>query len=130
MVLAYHGDERTEGEISQCLGTTPAGTRTERLHRLAGWGCEVVVEEMLLAELESWIAEEIPVIVWLDPTYLFPGWIAAKRHAVVVAGLLRDEVYLHDPLRDEGPTAVPRPDFRDAWSATGFEAATIVRGLR
>jgi ABC-type bacteriocin/lantibiotic exporter with double-glycine peptidase domain len=127
MVLAYYGEERGEGGISQLLGTTPAGTRTERLHRLANLGYEVVIEELLLSELEDWLAEEVPVVVWVDPTYLSSGGIAAKRHAVVVVGLSAEAVYLHDPLRDEGPTAVSRQDFRDAWTATGFEAAMITR---
>jgi ABC-type bacteriocin/lantibiotic exporter with double-glycine peptidase domain len=125
MVLAFHGDPRGEAEIRQLLGATAEGTELSQLLRLTAWGYEVLVEHSSLAELEDWLLESLPPIVGVDAS-LLPYWTVGEAfHAVVVVGLDRQNVTLHDPLFESGPQVIARADFRDAWSAARFRLAIV-----
>jgi hypothetical protein len=66
MVLAHHGDVRSEADLRTLLGTQPTGTRAGNVMRLSGPAFEVYLRPSNLAELHSALAANQPVIFLFD----------------------------------------------------------------
>src|SRR5690348_11461830 len=65
MVLAHYGDVRTEAELRSLLDTQPTGTRAGNLMRLSGGAFEVYLRPSNLLEMQTTLAGDQPVIVFL-----------------------------------------------------------------
>jgi hypothetical protein len=65
MVMAHHGDSRTEAELRSLLDTQPTGTRAGNLMRLSGPAFEVYLRPSNLLELQKVLADNQPPIVFL-----------------------------------------------------------------
>jgi ABC-type bacteriocin/lantibiotic exporter with double-glycine peptidase domain len=61
------------------------------------------------------VEEGVPVIAFVNAAYWHPQLSDNIPHAVVVVGVTRTRVYLHDPLYSHGPSPVDGADFRAAW---------------
>jgi len=118
MVLAHHGDSRTEAELRLLLDTQPTGTRAGNLMRLSGPGFEVYLRPSSLAELQMVLSENQPPIVFLKTGYL-EYWDMDIFHVVVVIGLDATAVALHDPYFARAPQPTSLPSFEKAWAETG-----------
>ncbi|MDX1523805.1 MAG: C39 family peptidase, partial [Anaerolineae bacterium] len=64
--------------------------------------------------LHQQLEHNIPPIVFVA-TQDLSYWKEATGHAVVVAGLDEQSIYLHDPSFAEAPKNVPLPEFDLAW---------------
>jgi ABC-type bacteriocin/lantibiotic exporter with double-glycine peptidase domain len=65
MVLAHHGDIRTEAELRSLLDTQPTGTRAGNLMRLSGSAFEIFLRASNLVELQRVLADNQPAVVFL-----------------------------------------------------------------
>jgi hypothetical protein len=86
MVLAHHGDVRTETELRLLLDTRPTGTRAGNLMRLSGSAFEISLRPSNVAELQRALADNQPVIVFLK-TGSLEYWSMDIFHTVVLVGL-------------------------------------------
>src|SRR5271154_934883 len=66
MVLAHHGDQRTEAELRSLLDTQPTGTRAGNIMRISGPAFEVYLRPSNMAELQKVLAENQPPIVLMQ----------------------------------------------------------------
>jgi ABC-type bacteriocin/lantibiotic exporter with double-glycine peptidase domain len=98
MVLAYNGNEQSEGELEHLCETSWLGNTCEELAsgvQKLGLRAEVV-ENLTEDSLEDLLENGIPLIVLLDPAMLYDG-VEGFGHFVVITGLEGDVVYYHDP---------------------------------
>jgi ABC-type bacteriocin/lantibiotic exporter with double-glycine peptidase domain len=124
MVLAYHGDLRTEAELRALLDTRTTGTRAGNLMRLSGPTVEVGLRSSNLVELQSVLADQQPPIVFLA-TGALDYWSMDIFHTVVVVGLDAATVALHDPYFSAAPQTTALRAFEKAWARTGQFTAVI-----
>jgi ABC-type bacteriocin/lantibiotic exporter with double-glycine peptidase domain len=123
-VLAYYGDVRTEAELRSELDTQPTGTRARNLMRLSGTAFEVFLRSSHFAELQTVLAGNQPVIVFLK-TGLLEYWTRDIFHTAVLVGLDAESVTLLDPYLASGPQKTSLASFEKAWAQTGQFAGFI-----
>jgi hypothetical protein len=128
MVLAYYGDVRAEADLRSVLDTRPTGTRAGNLMRLSGPAFEVYLRASNLAELQSVLADNQPVIVFLK-TGPLEYWKMDIFHTVVLIGLDATAVVLDDPYFATAPQSTSLQSFEKAWAATG-QFAEFIRPRR
>ncbi len=128
MVLAYHGLEKSEEDLADLLDTDFTGTPAARVHCLEGLGFLTVLHEACWEDLQRYVGMGLPCIA-LVYTIHFPHYAAhpGGNHTVVVAGIGRDTVLIHDPLQPSGPVAIPRASFEAAWEARRNRLIVIAR---
>src|SRR5262249_48643814 len=124
MVLAHYGDVRSEADLRSLLDTQPTGTRAGNVMRLSGPAFEVYVRPSNLAELQSVLADNQPVIVFLK-TGALEYWSMDIFHTVVLIGLDAMTAALDDPYFATAPQSTSLQSFEKAWAATGQFAAFI-----
>jgi hypothetical protein len=124
MVLAHHGDVRSEADLRMLLDTQPTGTRAGNVMRLSGPAFEVYLRPSNLAELQSALADNQPAIVFLK-TGALEYWSMDIFHTAVLIGLDAMTVALHDPYFATAPQLTSLQSFEKAWAATGQFAAFI-----
>jgi len=124
MVLAFHGDTRTEPELRALLGTSPEGTTIGHLAALAPSGYEVNFYHAELAFLEACLRVGLPPIALLD-TGPLPHWGSRCNHAAVVVGVDDAAFTLNDPAFADAPRVVPNGDFLKAWAEHQCVCAVI-----
>lgn len=110
MALSYLGYAISYEMLYDRLGTRPYGTPFRHLQRLADLGLTVVMDYLSIAEIETYIAQDLPVIAGVH-TAALPYWTVAADHVVVLVGVEPDHVYLHDPVMKDGPQRVSRTAF-------------------
>src|SRR5262249_49338937 len=66
MVLAYHGQVRSEAELRQLLGTQPTGTPARNLMAIASLGFDVQLASSNLSLLRDALTAGFPPIVFID----------------------------------------------------------------
>ncbi len=118
MVLAFHGDYRSEDDLRRLLKTRVAGTSPANLMlNLPGIGFDVSVFDGFQTILRQHVSEGTPCIVhlWTEP---LPYWQDAVVHAVVVTDITEDTVVLNDPVQATPAIPVPLDAFLQAWAAT------------
>ena len=77
-----------------------------------------------MADLENLLAQQIPVIVFIQAGEL-AHWIGEKfQHAVVVIGIENDIVWIIDPAISSS-TSVSVDEFLLAWSEMDYRFASI-----
>lgn len=104
MVAAYWQQPLLQDDLARWLDTRGVGTPSTRIQRLTQRGFEVIYKTGSLAELESWIGQGVPCILFLRTGEL-PYWQIDTPHAVVLVGLEADQVYLFDSAVDIAPVA-------------------------
>lgn len=124
MVLSHLGDERTEANLSQLLGTKAYGTPIRNAARLREDGYDVQVLQITRKDLESILEAGTPVIVraW---TTMLGYWDVTTSHVVVVVGYDDSFVFINDPAFSNAPQQVVCDAFLAAW-AEYDETAVII----
>jgi hypothetical protein len=124
MVLAHHGDVRTEAELRSLLDTQPSGTRAGNLMRLSGPAFEVHLRASNLAELQRVLADGQPPLVFLK-TGPLEYWSMDIFHTAVLIGLDAMTAALNDPYFATAPQTTSLRTFEKAWAETGQFTAFI-----
>jgi predicted double-glycine peptidase len=123
-VLGYYGRDIGEEDIREMLNTNEeSGTYPDDIIRVAGaLGLQADYKEnMTMADLESYVAQGIPVIVdcqaWRSVSQYNESWADTwyNGHWLVVIGIDENNVTLEDPyiLGDRG--FMPREEFEARW---------------
>jgi hypothetical protein len=134
MVLAYISISRSQEVLGQIMGTQlPIGTPRANIKKLASLQLTVTYTHGLLEDIQQWLNQNIPIIVFLDAGEL-PHWHnydftqrIVIPHAVVAVGVDDQIIYLMDPALDSGPTPTPIGDFMLAWDEMDNYYATLTR---
>ncbi len=126
MVLSYLGDERSESDLAQMLGTKEYGTPIGNAERLHQEGYDVQVQGLNRQDLIESLDGNIPVIarVW---TMMLAYWQVATSHVVVVVGYDDRFVYLNDPSFSSAPKRVLWDAFLAAWAEYDETAVIITK---
>jgi ABC-type bacteriocin/lantibiotic exporter with double-glycine peptidase domain len=124
MVAAYWQQPLLQSDVALWLGTQGVGTPASRIQRLAQHGFEVIYRTGSLPELEAWIAKGVPSILFVRTGEL-PYWQIDTPHAVVLAGVEGDSVYLLDPAVETVPVTVRSGDLVLAWSYFDYTYAVL-----
>jgi len=116
MALRYLGIDRSQTDLAQQMGAIPhVGTVSRNIFNLQSSTLQVVYAEGTLELMRGWLDRDVPVIAFVQ-TLELPYWGGAEaRHAVVVAGIDDENVYLLDPARDPDVIPVSLGDFTLAW---------------
>ena len=145
-VRRYHGDSRAQGALPEGVYLS-----AETARRVVGDFVLMKVGNLLGAESPSLERTDPPR--WVVPVILTnpqagrigevgtlrvnaqtgeleigrcPYWpVTITFHSVVVVGVDREQVFLHDPFCPQAPILVTRVDFESAWSEEFFRAAMI-----
>jgi ABC-type bacteriocin/lantibiotic exporter with double-glycine peptidase domain len=126
MVLLALGDDASEDQLVQLLAIEWYGTPASRIQRLAQRGYRVTYEQTTLEQLQDYVQQQSPVLVFLRTGGLL-GWREDVAHAVVLVGLTADVAFVHDPAHDTGPDEISLDAFLLAWSEMDYYCAAIVR---
>lgn len=110
MVLTYLGRNESYERLLQLLGTRWFGTPARNILRLEQIGLSVVLIELSIAEIETRLQNNYPVIAFVNTADL-PYWKVTADHAVVVVGIDEENVYLNDPYFEHAPQVVSRIAF-------------------
>ncbi len=125
MVAAYWRQPLLQADVARWLDTHAIGTASSRIQRLERRGFQVMYQVGSLAELEMWLAQDVPCILFLRTGEL-PYWQLDTPHAVVVAGLEADRAYLFDPAVEAAPVTAALGDLLLAWSHTDYTFAVLL----
>jgi len=77
-------------------------------------------------DLATYLARGVPCIAFVHTVHL-SYWPEATRHAVVVVGVDKRQVYLNDPFFDAVPQVVSLLEFQLAWDEMDKAYAVIAR---
>ncbi len=124
MVLAHHGDIRTEAELRVLLDTQPGGTRVGNVMRVSGLAFEVYLRPSSLVELQTGLAANQPPIAFLKTGHL-EFWSMDIAHTAVVVAVDATIVALNDPYFAAAPQTTSLQSFEKAWAETGQFTAFI-----
>ena len=124
MVLAHHGDNRSESELRSLLDTQPTGTPARNVMRLSGAAFEVYLRASNQAELRSALADNQPPVVFLQ-TGALEYWGMDIFHTAILVGLDDGTAALNDPFFPTAPQTTSLQTFEKAWAATGQFAAFV-----
>lgn len=127
MLLSYLGVALSYRRVLALLGTRPEiGTPTSNIRNIEQTGLAVKYQRGTLRTLHMYLSGGHPVIAFVSTGHL-PHWKKNVEHAVVVAGMDNDRVYLNDPELSSGPVATPLGDFDLAWLERDEMYAVITR---
>jgi ABC-type bacteriocin/lantibiotic exporter with double-glycine peptidase domain len=115
MVAAYWEQPLLQADIAHWLGTRGVGTPSSRIQRLTQRGFELVYSTGSLADLDTWLKRQVPLILFIRTGEL-SYWPIDTPHAVVLAGLSADNAYLFDPGVETAPMTAPVDELLLAWS--------------
>ncbi len=119
MVLAFFGITRTESEVKAACGTTELGTTTMQISSAAQkFNLKAFsVKNANIDDIKQEIKEGRPVIVLVDPSYLYGG-ISGFGHFIVVVGFTNIGIIYHDPDIPDGESMLCNLEtFGSAWNA-------------
>ncbi|MCA9951965.1 MAG: peptidase C39 family protein [Anaerolineales bacterium] len=114
MILAYLESPVDEDELSNLFDATEYGVPSSRISRLEQWGFRVTYRTATLSEIRAWLAQEKPVIAFVNTRFL-DYWTAVTPHAVVLLGISKGSVFLNDPAFSEAPQTCSLDAFLAAW---------------
>lgn len=120
MLLAYFGIDISEEELEKACGTTELGTTPTQISTGASKsGMDAMATKNAnLENLKRSLEEGSPIIVLIDPSYIYGG-IAGFGHFIVVVGIEGDKMIYHDPDPDISEGEFRRCEvekFIKAWS--------------
>jgi len=120
MVLAFLRIIKTEAEVKAACGTTELGTTPMQISAAAQkFGLKASsVKNANIDDLKREIKGGRPVIVLIDPSYLYGG-ISGFGHFIVIVGFKDKDIIYHDPDVPEGKfMQLNLETFCNAWNAT------------
>lgn len=124
MVAAYWEQPLLQADVANWLGATGVDVPASRIRRLERRGFEVTYRTGSLAELEMWLKQSVPCILFVRTGEL-PYWEVDAAHAVVLVGLADEQAFLLDPVVAQGPALVPQEDLLLAWSYFDYTYAVL-----
>jgi hypothetical protein len=124
MVSAYWGTPVLQNDVARWLGTTDFGTPSSRIQRLANQRYSVIYNEGSLANIVEWLAQATPSILFVRTGDL-PYWEIDTAHAVIVAGLDREQAILIDPAVEAAYCLTSIGDLILAWSHFDYTYAIV-----
>ncbi len=124
MVAAYWGQPLYQADVARWLGTQAIGTPSSRIQRLAAYGFAVVYQPGSLIQLQWWIQQRTPCILFVR-TGSLSYWQIDTPHAVVLAGFEDDQAYLFDPYHPQSPQEVSAEELMLAWSYSDYTYAVL-----
>jgi ABC-type bacteriocin/lantibiotic exporter with double-glycine peptidase domain len=120
MVLAFFELTKTEAEIVKECDTTELGTTTSKISTAAyklGLNASSL-KNANIDDIKNELRKGRPVIVLIDPSYLYGG-ISGFGHFIVIVGFSDDQIIYHDPDGPEGKYLhCKNVTFQNAWEAT------------
>ncbi|MCB0061067.1 MAG: peptidase C39 family protein [Caldilineaceae bacterium] len=115
MVLDYIGVSVRYRRLLRILEVIPnTGTASFKIRNLSQIGVNVLYEQGTLNRLHHQLLNNHPCIVFVRTVEL-PYRNDDTDHALVVAGMDEQSIYLHDPESPTAPTKVSLGDFDLAW---------------
>jgi ABC-type bacteriocin/lantibiotic exporter with double-glycine peptidase domain len=124
MVSAYWQQPLLQADVAHWLGASGIGVPASRTQRLAQRGFEIVYRTGSLAELAFWTSRKAPCILFVRTGDL-PYWQIDTPHAVVIAGLEADAVFVFDPAVETAPIRVSSGNLMLAWSHFDYTYAVL-----
>lgn len=124
MVAAFWEQPLFQADIANWLGVTGVGTPASRIRRLETRGFDVVYRTGSLAELEKWLKQGVPGILFVR-TGKLPYWDVDTAHAVVLVGLTAEQAHLLDQAVTQAPVTVSPDDLLLAWSYFDYTYAVL-----
>jgi len=91
-----------------------AGAPFRNLRYLETLGVSVVIEQGQIETLRLFLSRKLPPIVFVATQELW-YWDESSNHAIVVAGIDDDYVYINDPAFPDAPKVVTVGEFSLAW---------------
>jgi uncharacterized protein YvpB len=110
MILAYLGQPKPYETLTKVLGTRWFGTPVDNILQLDQLGIQVVIEEMTLEEISSYLEQGLPVMAFINTADL-PYWNVSSDHVVVVIGMDEQWIYVNDPYFPQAPQQVSQTSF-------------------
>ncbi len=128
MILSYLGIAHSQAELARALGTHPlAGTPYSRITRLRSLGVEVTYQTGDLDTVSHYLAQNTPVIAFVqlrELSYWGDRW---AQHALVVVAIDEMSLQILDPAQDEQIISISRGDFMLAWDEMDNTYAVITK---
>lgn len=124
MVAAYWQQPLLQADIAHWLGAQGIGVASSRLVRLNQRGFQVVYGAGSLVELQGWLAQNVPCILFVRTGEL-PYWRTDTPHAMVLVGLEGEQAHLLDPAVAQSPMSVSVGDLLLAWSHSDYTYAVL-----
>lgn len=124
MVAAYWEQPLYQADVAQWMGTTNIGTPASRIQRLSKYGFEAIYQTGSLAQLENWLAQQIPCILFVRTDSL-SYWQFDTAHAIVLVGLTSNSATLLDPAIATAPVTVAVDELLLAWSYSDYTYAVL-----
>lgn len=126
MVLKYLNIPASYEQLLRLLKIDWFGTAAFRVRELEKLGIAVIYKQGTLEEIHDHLSNDRPCIAFVK-TIELPYWAEAIDHALVVAGLDDEFVYLNDPAFPDAPKKVSHGDFDLAWLERDEYYATFKR---
>ena len=114
MLLDYWQIPASYDSLVQVLQIGQAGAPFRNLGNLERLGVSVRIEQGQLETLRALIENDQPPIVFVT-TQELSYWSEATNHALVVAGLDDDFIYVNDPSLPDAPQIIDLAEFDLAW---------------
>lgn len=117
MVLAHLGILRSQTSLAQELGVyEDFGVPASHIVKLRSKSLEVLYRtEANLDEIQDWLSQQVPVIVFVQTAQLEYWQKRVAQHAVTVIGMDKRNIYLLDPAHNSQEITVPIDEFWLAW---------------
>lgn len=126
MVLEYFGVSFRYEQLLPLLHIRSHGTTFSALRALTGLGVSVRIDSGEIANLQGYLIDGIPPIVFVN-TGLLSYWTSQTGHALVVTGIDEQSVIVHDPAIREPNKHIPIVEFEMAWIEQDQRYAVVTR---
>lgn len=126
MVLSYWRKAPSQQKLARQLKVRSGlGAPARNILRLSQRKHTIIHTTGTLTDIENWLNQRIPVIIFLQAGEL-PHWPNSwSQHAIVVIGMDESHIIALDPAHDEHPITIPTGDFMLAWLEMDYLYAVI-----
>lgn len=128
MAFAHLDVSRSQAVLGRQLGIIKdSGVPYSHVVRLASPEFNIIFATGVLKDIEQWLVQGLPVIVFVQASelpYHRGKWF---QHAVLIIGLDEQNIYILDPDTEIVPVKVPVLDFLLAWDAMDNHFAVLLR---
>ncbi len=129
MVLAYLGISRSQKMLARELEVfEDFGVPASNITKLKIRSLKVIYTvEGTFANIENWLQQRTPVIVFVQTAQLEYWQRQTAQHAVLIVGMNNLDIFLLDPGREQTVITVSKAEFTLAWDEMEFSCATITK---